>query len=98
MIFMCSWQLVLILSSLDVIHAGGKEKAAKRRRTSTSIVDEATVYKDRQIEDWEALSRPALELIVSQNHLDPVGSRAVLANRLFRHFAPSSDVTVAVTA
>ena len=78
--------IVLCAMILLSEHEAGKDRGKKRRRASENFSNEIELYKGRSLEDWEALSRPALALIIQQQRLIATGTRTVLADRLFNHF------------
>ena len=43
------------------------------------------------LDDWKKLPRPTLNLIVAEPSLEPRGSRAELAERIFSHYHPQPD-------
>ena len=58
---------------------------ARRRRASENQTMADSIYASRSIQDWKALSRPALLLLINQYHLS-AGTNDVMADRLFAHF------------
>ena len=63
--------------------------AAKRKRASSrqaSNTDDNEAHINRTLGEWQALSPPALMLILNQHHLTSTGSTANIALRLFQHF------------
>ena len=65
----------------------------KRKRALTlrgqSNAAGMNVHRNRSLDDWQALSRPALLLIINQHHLNSTGSTADIAHRLHEFFQSS---------
>ena len=62
--------MMVLCITASVLAAKGK-----KRKASETVPNHEDSYVTRRLEDWEALSRPALELLIQQYHLDPHGTR-----------------------
>ena len=60
-------------------------KTRKRKAAEQPDADES-IRKSRSLEDWSSLSRPALNLVIADLSLEPRGSHAELAQRIFDHY------------
>jgi hypothetical protein len=58
-----------------------------RKRKATADEDD-DMRRARSLDDWNKLSRPTLNLIVAELSLEPRGSHAELAQRIFLHYHP----------
>ena len=64
----------------------------KRKANDISISsDDEEMRKNRILDDWLALSRPAINLVVHELQLNPRGTTRELAERIFYHYHPQQQ-------
>ena len=73
--------MMVLCTTTSVLAAKGK-----KRKAAETVPNDEDRHVNRRLEDWEALSRPALELLIQQYHLEPHGTRLELARRLYNNF------------
>ena len=74
--------------------------AAKRKckPDDTPGVNDIEIYRSRTLQDWQALSKQALDLIVAELHLEPHGTREQLAVRIYDELHPRNPPEAASTS
>ena len=80
------WCVVLCM----LINDTNGVRPRKRKANDNAISDEA-MRKNRVLDDWLALSRPALDLVVQDLQLNPRGTTRELAERVFHHYHPQQQ-------
>ena len=63
----------------------------KRKANDIATDDDEAMRKNRVLDDWLALSRPALNLVIQELQLNPRGTTRELAERIFNYYHPQQQ-------
>ena len=81
------WCVVICILVND---ANGVRPRKRKANDDASNGDEE-MRKNRVLDDWLALSRPALNLVIQDLQLNPRGTTRELAERIFNHYNPQQQ-------